>query len=197
MTVTEGRYAALDNTLVTAMCPAPLPAAGFCEEKQTGYVARMLAVAEWQALIDHFHTTPSPSNVMMISRPGARFRRSRRRRPCSCTAMCRWTRSSRRSVTRDQSCARDRLARRGPRSLRRAGQRPRLSELSAARPCTTISWRYWGENFETLLWVKRKFDPENVFRFEQGISPLPDDVHDDCGRVLFSDPGHYVWVPGR
>ena len=36
-------------------------------------------------------------------------------------------------------------------------------------------WAYWGDAFNTLLDVKHKYDPENFFRFEQSISPHPQD----------------------
>jgi FAD/FMN-containing dehydrogenase len=34
-------------------------------------------------------------------------------------------------------------------------------------------WAYFGNAFETLLFVKRKYDPQDVFHFAQGISPYP------------------------
>jgi FAD/FMN-containing dehydrogenase len=36
-------------------------------------------------------------------------------------------------------------------------------------------WRYWGDNFPSLLFVKQKFDPLGRFRFEQAVTPYPDD----------------------
>lgn len=39
----------------------------------------------------------------------------------------------------------------------------------------TMNYReiYWGKNFNTLLAVKQKYDPANLFAFEQSISPVP------------------------
>ena len=34
---------------------------------------------------------------------------------------------------------------------------------------------YWGEAYNSLLFVKKKYDPNNVFNMPQGISPYPDD----------------------
>ena len=32
-------------------------------------------------------------------------------------------------------------------------------------------WMYWGEAYESLLFVKRKYDPENVLHVNQNIVP--------------------------
>ena len=32
---------------------------------------------------------------------------------------------------------------------------------------------YFGGNFERLLEIKRRYDPDGLFRFEQAISPPP------------------------
>lgn len=34
-------------------------------------------------------------------------------------------------------------------------------------------WAYFGDAYESLLFVKRKYDPRNVFTFPQAISPYP------------------------
>jgi FAD/FMN-containing dehydrogenase len=38
------------------------------------------------------------------------------------------------------------------------------------RGLSDYRWRYWGDNFPTLLAIKKKFDPDEIFKFPQGIS---------------------------
>lgn len=50
-------------------------------------------------------------------------------------------------------------------------------------------WPYFGDAFNTLLWVKQKYDPHDFFHFEQSISPYPSDYDGprDTTDPLFSD----------
>ena len=43
------------------------------------------------------------------------------------------------------------------------------------RDMVNFRWQYWGDAFNGLLFVKHKFDPDNKFRYEQSITPSPDD----------------------
>ena len=43
---------------------------------------------------------------------------------------------------------------------------PRLSQ-------TDFRERYWAEQFPKLLRIKRKYDPQNFFRYAQSVSPGP------------------------
>jgi FAD binding domain-containing protein/berberine-like enzyme len=36
-------------------------------------------------------------------------------------------------------------------------------------------WAYWGDAYESLWFVKQKYDPKNFFHFEQSITPYPAD----------------------
>ena len=53
-------------------------------------------------------------------------------------------------------------------------------------------WEFWGDAFPSLLFVKQKYDPGNVFTFPQAISPVPADAGHDVRRShapsIFSDP---------
>jgi putative tryptophan/tyrosine transport system substrate-binding protein len=42
------------------------------------------------------------------------------------------------------------------------------------RGAKNYRWMYWGDAFPTLLFLKKKYDPDGFFRFEQDISPYPD-----------------------
>ncbi len=51
-------------------------------------------------------------------------------------------------------------------------------------------WMYWGDAFNSLLFVKQKYDPEGFFRFEQSITPYPKGgrIHRSTVPSMFHDP---------
>lgn len=53
-------------------------------------------------------------------------------------------------------------------------------------------WLYWGDTFNSLLFVKKKYDPHNFFHYQQSISPVPDDalptIRVDHSEPFFNDP---------
>src|SRR5262245_10166248 len=186
----SGSYRELDTKLVAGLCPLPLPKRGFKQEKQAGYVARALGREEWQAVMDYYVTTPSENNVMIVEPYGGAIR----------------------AVAADASAFVHRdvymdLVFEGL-WYEASGKAPTLKWLNTFRDdyshlvnghvyqnyprrgLDDFRWRYWGQNFPTLLWVKHKYDPSNVFTFEQSISPYP---HGESpskpmpDRVLFSD----------
>jgi FAD/FMN-containing dehydrogenase len=52
-------------------------------------------------------------------------------------------------------------------------------------------WMFWGDAFPTLLAVKRRYDPDGVFRFPMDISPYPKkgkgDIRRSSAAALFPD----------
>ena len=60
------------------------------------------------------------------------------------------------------------------------------------RSQTNYRWMYWGDAFDTLLWVKQKYDPDNFFHYQQSISPGPIDPGPGAVRGAstprFTDP---------
>jgi hypothetical protein len=51
-------------------------------------------------------------------------------------------------------------------------------------------WLYWGDNFNSLLFVKQKYDPHNFFHFQQSISAYPEEgeIHRSQVPSMFSEP---------
>ena len=51
-------------------------------------------------------------------------------------------------------------------------------------------WAYWGDAFPSLLFIKDKYDPRNVFHFEQSVTPYPSDpkIHRSTAPSMFHDP---------
>ena len=188
VTMREGRYRDLDASLVTAMCPAPLPKPGFSEEKQTGYLGRTLSQEEWQALIDHFQTTPYPSNVVMIEPYGGAIVAVapdatafvHRRVSMDLVFEAIWyDEKDRAPALAWLDVVRDRFA---------EDVTGHVYQNYPRRGLDDYQWRYWGENFDTLLWVKQKYDPDNVFRFAQSVAPrTTGNAAPSSARRRFSD----------
>ena len=44
-----------------------------------------------------------------------------------------------------------------------------------------LTQSFWGENYQRLLAIKRKYDPENVFRRNQNVAPAPGTVPSQRG----------------
>lgn len=58
------------------------------------------------------------------------------------------------------------------------------------RDMPNFRWQYWGDVYNSLVFVKQKFDPGNVFNYEQSISPYPQGQGIDRSEKpsLFTDP---------
>jgi hypothetical protein len=56
------------------------------------------------------------------------------------------------------------------------------------RSQTNYRWLFFGDAFNTLLWVKKKYDPTDFFHYEQSISPYPPGEEPrDHSPSLFTD----------
>jgi FAD/FMN-containing dehydrogenase len=51
------------------------------------------------------------------------------------------------------------------------------------RQFKNFRWEFWGDAYNSLLFVKQKYDPTNFFNFEQSISPYPEDKDVRRSRV--------------
>jgi len=59
------------------------------------------------------------------------------------------------------------------------------------RDMPNFRWQYWGDAYNTLQFVKNKYDPDNVFHYEQSITPYPsgEGIDHSVAPSLFSAPG--------
>jgi FAD/FMN-containing dehydrogenase len=55
------------------------------------------------------------------------------------------------------------------------------------RDLTNFAHNYWGSAYDTLRYVKAKYDPTNFFRFPQGIVPLPQEELDEMSEVQMKE----------
>lgn len=56
-------------------------------------------------------------------------------------------------------------------------------------------WAYFGKYYNTLLWVKQKFDPNNFFSFQQSITPQPAGLPERQYAPLLFDNHAIIYEP--
>jgi FAD/FMN-containing dehydrogenase len=174
LTDDTGTYNTL-NDAVLAVLPGPgLPTT--MEAKRSGYVATPLGVDGWKALVDYFATTPNPYNIMVLEPYGG--------------AATSYPRADSAFVHRDVDCnffvdsfwdptwphcdeqtALDWLS--GFFGVVEPYLNGEMYQNYPVRELPDYRRQYWGDAFDELLRVKRHYDPDGLFRFEQSITPPP------------------------
>jgi Berberine and berberine like len=169
-----GTYNALNDALL-AVLPGPGQATTM-EAKRSGYVATPLGVDGWKALVDYFVPTPNPYNIMVLEPYGG-----------ATTAVAR---DASAFVHRDvdfdffvdsfwdptwpdcgEEVALQWLA--GYFGVIEPYLNGEMYQNYPLRDLPDFREQYWGEAFGELLRIKRHYDPDGFFRFEQAITPPP------------------------
>lgn len=141
------------------------------EDKEARYVARDLTEAEWLAIFDHFITTPNTFSYLYFEIYGGAINAY----PVEDSAFIH------RDVAFD-ACLDvfwypqdDRQAAEAYLQRWREVMEPmwngRIYQNYPNRFAPNYQNKYWGDAFPALLAVKRKYDPQNFFRFPQMITP--------------------------
>jgi hypothetical protein len=175
---TVDTYAHLNDELLEVLpgIPPPPPGQGVYEAKQPGYVVRPLGLDGWQQVIDYYRTTPNPYNIVVIEPYGGRIAQIR---PEESAFIHRdvdmdffvdsfWV-GAPDGPKRDQ--AEEWLA--GYLELVRPWMNGHVYQDYPWRGLEDYRWAYWGEAFDKLMAVKREYDPDGFFHFEQSIRPGP------------------------
>jgi len=161
------------NDATLAILPGP-GGASTMEAKRSGYVATTLGVDGWKALVDYFVTTPNPYNIMVLEPYGG-----------ATTAV---PRDASAFVHRDVDCnffvdsfwdpswpdcdeqtALQWLA--GFFGVVEPYLNGEMYQNYPVRDLPDFREQYWAEAFDELLRIKRHYDPDGFFRFEQAITP--------------------------
>jgi hypothetical protein len=162
------------------------------EAKFSTYIGRLLEVSEWQHVVDYFQTAPDPADTVGMEIYGGAINHY----PTYANAFVHrdvymdffvdsfWYKPS------EDAAAHQWLN--GFRSLMERYWNGHSYQNYPRRDDPDYRWQFWGEAFNSLLFVKRKYDPTDFFTFPQGISPVPDsagpDVHRPTAPSIFSDP---------
>ncbi|HEX9564694.1 MAG TPA: FAD-binding oxidoreductase [Gemmatimonadaceae bacterium] len=187
---TVDTYNALNEGLIEKPYAYPDIPDNALEDKISGYLARQLDVAEWKGLTDAARRDASGWAFANLEVYGGAVNA----RPVDSNAFIHrrvyfdwvqdvfWTNSTQRDVARKFLA--EMISAWSPYLNGHANQDyPRRSQ-------SNYRWLFFGEAYNSLLWVKNKYDPSNFFRFPQSISPYPPGEEPRAtAPSLFSDPG--------
>jgi FAD/FMN-containing dehydrogenase len=170
----SGTYNVLNDA-----CLAVLPGPGLpttMEAKRSGYVATPVGVEGWTKLVQYFATTPNPYNIMYLEPYGG--------------AATSYPRSDSAFIHRevdfdfgvdsfwdptwpdcDEETALSWLA--GFFGVVEPYLNGEMYQNYPVRDLPDYREQYWGDAFGELLRIKRHYDPDGFFRFEQSITPPP------------------------
>ncbi|MEM9602547.1 MAG: FAD-binding oxidoreductase [Pseudomonadota bacterium] len=182
-----GRYKDLNPFLLSWYHDPPMP--GTFETKQSNFIARELSPVEWNEIIDYYLTKPNRYDMCAFEVYGGVASN-----PSSDCAYIH------RDVDFDLFI--DNFMRPGwvgsdvPDGEKwLAGFNEVVARFANGhkyqnypnRHNHNYRWNYWGDAYNSLLFVKGKYDPNNFFTFQQGLSPYPD----EAGIKRSEVPSHF------
>jgi len=189
-----GPYAALNPKLEDVLPGLPPPPGRAFEAKDSTYVTAPLSVADWAVVTAYFRTTPNANNMAFFEPYGGQINAVS---PTACAFVHRdvyldfYVDSFWKDVPEFTHAHEAKAWLRGFMDALRPFGDGRKYQNYPVRDLPDYRWAYWGDAFNTLLFVKQKYDPRDFFRFEQSISPYPADdaaVRRSTVPSLFSDP---------
>lgn len=193
-----GSYAEINGWLYDDKYDIPVVPDNAREDKQCGFIARLLTEADWQKIIDYFKTTPNNYGAIALEPFGGAINAY----PVGKAGNA----FIHRDVYMDfyvdvfwlSEAERQRVVvwLDGFMELMKPYFNGHAYQNYPRRSQVNYRWLYWGNYFNSLLFVKNKYDPENFFHYQQSIAPIPDDappeIRRDDSDPLFDDPTiHY------
>jgi FAD/FMN-containing dehydrogenase len=172
-TCQSGTYDDL-NEASLAILPGPgLPTT--MEAKRSGYIATPVGVEGWTQLVQYFATTPNPYNIMYLEPYGGAASADvdsafiHRAVDCNFVVDSFWDPTW---TDCDEETALTWLA--GLFGVVEPWLNGEMYQNYPVRDLPDYREQYWGDAFAELLRIKRGYDPNGFFRFEQSITePLP------------------------
>ena len=167
----SGSYPAMNGYLENYPYVIPNPPAGSSEDKRAGYIKQPLSLSDWQSIVNYAATTPNPANTAIIEPYGGAINAF----PKSGSAFIHrdvamdffvdvfWVQDT------DKQQAVDWLN--GFWQLMRPYLNGHVYQNYPHRGLADFQSAYWGSAYTRLMQVKIKYDPTNVFQFEQSIQP--------------------------
>lgn len=191
-----GTYQQINAWLYDEKYDIPVVPDQAAEGKQAGYIERQLTEAEWQRVVDYLDSTPNPYGAVAIEPYGGAINRMpvgkdgnafiHRNMSMNFYVDVFWLSEEEKAVVVPWLDGfMEMMISEGFFVDRCYQNYPRRSQLN-------YRWLYWGDNFNSLLFVKQKFDPQNFFHYQQSISEVPPDapkdIIRDTSKSFFDDP---------
>ncbi len=194
----QGSYAEINHALLEEPFGIPQlpPNTPLGEDKQSQYIAQgqLLALSDWQSVVNYYMTTPNIYNTLVIEPYGGTINNNggnafiHRQVDMDFFVDVFWD-----ITTGDEAGAKQWLD--GFVNLMQPFANGESYQNYPRRSLPNYAQQYWGNAYPTLQQVKQKYDPNNVFNFEQSIQ-LPQqayDVHADrhqggCGAETADRP---------
>lgn len=191
-----GTYQEINSWLYDEKYDIPVVPDQAREDKQGGYIERQLSQAEWQRVVDYLDSTPNAYGAVAIEPYGGAINRMsvgkngnafiHRNVSMNFYVDVFWLSEEEKDTVVPWLDGFMKLMTDEGFFIDRCYQNyPRRTQLN-------YRWLYWGDNFNSLLFVKQKFDPQNFFHYQQSVSPVPEDappdIIRDTSRSFFSDP---------
>ena len=190
---TTGTYAELDEHLIDNYLPGVPPGETF-ELKDSGYIVEEMSADEWAELLDyHDEHTPNHYNILFVEPYGGVINTVpegfnafiHRNAYMDLYVDSFWQRGT--DFT-DEAAARTFLD--GYFEIIDRHTAGEKYQNYPQRRFDDWRWAFFADAYNSLLFVKRKYDPDGVFHFEQSIGPYPDDpgIRRSTAPSRFSDP---------
>jgi FAD/FMN-containing dehydrogenase len=201
----QGTYAQINKSLLEEPYEIPqLPQGPLGEDKQSGYIQTSLTVSDWQAVIDYYQTTPNIYNTLVIEPYGGAINAY----PAGDSAFIHRTAAMDFFVdvfwnlatadAGEEKTAKQWLD--GYMSLMQPFFNGESYQNYPRRSLPNYPQQYWGTSYPTLQQVKQKYDPGNVFNFQQSIQlPQPGSTFTPIGTAadpFLNQPIVYAKAPG-
>ncbi|WP_171101718.1 FAD-binding oxidoreductase [Ruegeria sp. HKCCD7255] len=191
----SGTYQQINSWLYDEKYDIPVVPDQAREDKQGGYIERQLSQSEWQMVVDYLDSTPNEYGAVAIEPYGGAINKVpvgkkgnafiHRNVSLNFYVDVFWlSQEEKETVVPWLDGFMNLMTEQGFFIDRCYQNYPRRSQLN-------YRWLYWGDNFNSLLFVKNKFDPHNFFHYQQSISPVPKDaprdIIRDTSKSFFSD----------
>ncbi len=169
----SGLYGAMDSYLDDHPYVIPNPPDGALEDKQSGYVATPITASAWTQIIQYYLTTQSVSNTIVLEPYGGAINAY----PTADSAFIHRTADMNFFVdvfwTPNQNGQAIIQWLNGFMELMNPYFNGEMYQNYPRDIEYDYRAMYWGTAFDQLLAIKQKYDPNNVFRYAQSISPYP------------------------